>query len=177
MAWNMALEYLMDSGFRVPPQFLVSTLDSCLEFSEEFQTEVPRGLPKIENNFSEGVVIKPYCEQLFMPNGSRLIIKKKGEKFVERKSSPREQIVLSDEEKQAANLIHNYVNEERYQSVVSKLGLIDYEDKTMIGKLIGLLAKDAVEDFEKDYTLSDELNKIAKKEASKAAKEIVLKKF
>ena len=63
------------------PLFSGSFKDA-LEYQNDFQTTIPGilGLPEIEDNIAEGVVIKPE-NAMFFHDGSRLILKNKNAKI------------------------------------------------------------------------------------------------
>jgi len=159
-------------------------LDSCLEYSSEFQTTIPSisGLPEIEDNICEGVVIKP-DNSLYLNSGKRVVIKNKNERFSEknreRKHKPTEP--LSPITEAFVNTALSYVNENRYNNVVSKMGEIDYDEPKNISILIPALVKDVMEDFVKenpDFTHLDKTEKKASQKAvTNAAKSLILKKF
>jgi Rnl2 family RNA ligase len=176
--WSSAESILVSHGFRVAPTIATGSLDDCLALDVNFITRVPENLPTIENNFAEGLVIKPLHTQRFLPNGDRMIIKNKAEKFKERVKTDREPAAQpSDREKQLVALIGEYVNENRYNSVCSKIGDVDYSNTKMIGVLLAALSQDALEDFFKDNDVTADEQKLVKKAVVDAAKKIVLIKF
>lgn len=133
------------------------TLSQCLEYPNLFDSKIPEwlGLPLIENNTCEGVVIKPK-EPLYLKNGSRICIKNKNEKFSEKKSKkkhdgqPQAQPSYSDELNALIPELEAYVNEARMDNVVSKMGEIDSWTKSF-GEILGNFTKDALDDFMKEH--------------------------
>ena len=109
------------------------------------------GLPEIENNICEGVIIKPVKTKHFN-NGSRVIFKNKNEKWSERTKGEKKEIKttipFSENEKDIIEKLLSYVNENRLLNVQSKLG--EFTAK-QTGKVIGLVSQDAFIDFKKDY--------------------------
>lgn len=132
------------------------TLQECLEYPNDFQDPVAQtlfGLPPIENNITEGVVIKP-TTPIWLPNGSRLIIKNKNDKFKEKMSAktgkkPKEpERDLTDLENMTLRWLDEYKTESRLYSVISKIGIVTTKD---FGKIMGMFMKDLFEEFNKDY--------------------------
>lgn len=173
-------------GFLRSPSLMMGTLDECLAYSNEFQTTIPTilQLPPLENNICEGVVIKPEIP-CYLPNGSRVLIKNKNAIFAERTKAKHKEYKpaepLSPEIQEWVDLSLEYINDNRYNNVTSKIGEIDYSDNSNIGRLIPALVSDAMEDFCKDNPEFTHLDKNAKKPiqraVSNAAKDLILQKF
>lgn len=151
-------------------------LNDCLKYPNEFQSEIPKwlGLPEIEGNTCEGVVIRPTIP-LYLGNGSRLIIKNKNAKFSEKKSvkkgdkAPGKPAPQMSEAYQA--LLPEalaYVVEARLDNVTSKMGQIDSWTKSF-GEIMGNLTKDALADFLKEHQAEyDALDKNEQKAINRA---------
>ena len=149
-------------------QIFSGNLDECLEFTNEFLTQIPNrfNLPNIENNICEGVVIKP-CKNYFMKSGQRIIIKNKNERFTEISRKPK-RIKTQDEIPEGIQKLcgemSRYINENRFNAVVSKLGEITNKD---FGKIAKCFSEDVLEEFEKENkvlnTLDDSEEKVIKK--------------
>ncbi len=135
-----------------PPFIMEGTFDECLAVDEEFVTWVPimYGHPKIENNWSEGVVIKPVKAQ-HLPSGHRVIVKKKSKSFAEREQKDHTEKKLNPvtplSEKQAAylNIGKEYINDNRFQSLVSKIG--NEPARSEFNKNRSLYVGDVIKDF------------------------------
>lgn len=134
------------------------TLEECLNYPNDFEDPIAQnlfGLPRIDNNITEGVVIKP-VKPLWLPNGSRVIIKNKNDKFKEKmaaKTGKREKVVekdLTDLENMTLRWLDEYKTESRLYSVISKLGHVTNKD---FGKIMGGFMKDLMEEFDKDYSV------------------------
>lgn len=129
------------------------TLDECLNFDPKFIDDTGHilfGLPIIKDNISEGVVIKPVTP-LWFPNGERIILKNKNEKFKERikKNKIEKDIIpLNENEKNVLNILNEYNTESRIYSVISKEGVLS--DK-VFGKILGLFILDCINDAIKDH--------------------------
>lgn len=159
------------------------SLDDCLKYPNDGQSVIYQqfDLPKIEDNVCEGVVIRPQ-ETCFLHNGSRVIIKNKNEKWTEKQQAgkkTRKEIVVSEEVKYLQEKLLEYVTENRFVNLISKIGHIEQKD---IGKVLSMYSNDVVEDFSKDY--GNEFNALEKKDQkqvtriiSKDAVEMIKKHF
>ncbi len=144
-------------GFIYAKTLFRGTLNECLQHPNEFASKISTWLqlPMIEDNVCEGVVIRP-VDVTYLHNGSRLLLKNKNSKFAEKKSVKKRQPKLLEEvsysnELQALLLqVDDYVNENRLNNVISKIGQISIPKDT--GKLIGLLSKDIIDDFLKEHS-------------------------
>jgi len=130
------------------------TLDECLNYPVEFVDTTGNylwGLPIIEGNIAEGVVIKPNVP-MWMPNGQRVIFKNKGTKFKERvcktPKEKKENIPLTELEMKIFEYAREYITESRMMSVVSKIGELN---EKMFGVFLGAFLKDLWKDFDKDH--------------------------
>ena len=140
-------------------------MEKCINFPIDFDSKIPEwlGLPKIENNLCEGVVIKPN-EPKFLWSGSRVILKNKNEAFKEISGHkdgflPKENIKLSDNGNKLLEEILTYITENRLRNVLSHIGAVTDKD---FGKIMGLMNKDIIEDFLKNN--DEEFNNLDKKE-------------
>jgi len=145
----------------------VSDIDS--EFQSKF---TPNGYD--QDNICEGVVIKPYNRVIFIGD-SQLMVKKKNEAFLEKKSvkkSIKQQVGLEPVVSKWVDEILGYVNENRFASLTSKLG--EFESIRDIGKFSKAFFDDVREDFFIDSKdefvkeLDKKQSKVVMKEVSKA---------
>ncbi len=107
---------------------------------------------------------------MFLPNGSRVILKNKNEKWTENKKSHKSakaKADISDTARQLSEAILDYITENRMNNVISKVGQVSFNDK---GKLTGLLCKDVLDDFGKDHGTT--FNLLEKKEQKAVKKEL-----
>lgn len=130
------------------------SFEECLNFPIDFIDTTGHdlwGLPIIEKNISEGVVIKPNHAHYF-PSGQRVIFKNKGTKFKERICKTKDQkvkdISLNELEQKYCNIYREYITESRMYSIFSKIEEINEKS---FGKILGLFMKDLYDDFEKEY--------------------------
>jgi Rnl2 family RNA ligase len=133
---------------------LSGTLKECLECGCEFQTTIPArlGLPEIEDNICEGLVLSPNLP-MFLPSGSRVILKNKNAKHSEKasgKSGEKKELVqisMSDEGKAIYEELEACVTENRLRNVLSHIGEVTFRD---FGKILGAFSQDVREEILKD---------------------------
>jgi Rnl2 family RNA ligase len=142
-------------GFFYAGTLFRGTLDECLKFPNTFQSVISKqlGLPPIEDNICEGIVIRPVVPA-YLSNGCRVLLKSKNERFAEKKAVKKREPKLFVEPSYSTMLnelllvIEQYVTENRLNNVISKIGQISMPKET--GKLIGLFSKDILDDFLKE---------------------------
>lgn len=145
------------AGIFYAEMLFVGTLEECMNYKNDYNTTIPArlGFPEIEDNITEGNVIKP-IESAYFWNGSRVILKNKNDKFKEKhdkggkNKAPKvkEPIKFSEEAQKFADEIVLYVTENRLKNVLSKIG--DINDK-QFGLLMSAMNQDVMEDFLKDH--------------------------
>jgi len=156
--------------FDIPmaPEIARGSLSELLDISPEFTS-------KLCDDAAEGFVIKPLRVNAKMGNDSRAILKQKSTAFSEKKESTSKQPhVMSDEVKPIFEDFLNYLNDNRLRNVLSKTG--DVITPKDFGKIVGMLVKDAKDEFERDeYEISKsdwkEISKYVVKEASVVLRE------
>ena len=133
------------------------TLNECLQYPNDFQSLISNwlGLPPIEDNVCEGVIIRP-VKPTYLHNGARVLLKNKNARFAEKKSVKKREPKLFVEPSYS-DLLNNllpvteqYVTENRLNNVVSKIGQISVPKD--VGRLIGLFSKDILDDFLKEHS-------------------------
>ena len=129
---------------------IFNSLNEALQVQEVFESKLLREDfdGKEEHKEAEGVVIEPVIPSWF-PNGSRVYFKKKTKRFLEKggnkiKKAPEE---LPKDLEGILTQAFEYITEPRFNTVVSKIGEVTIKD---IGKVMGLMTKDVLEDMEKD---------------------------
>jgi len=184
--YDLFAEMMEEIGFRYSKALFRGTLEDCLKYPNDNPTTLPTiyGLPEIEGNISEGVVIKPN-QARFFPTGERVILKNKNDKFKEKEEGcgklrqPKEVIKLTEQENEILNAILEYVTENRLRNVLSKIGTVS--DK-MFGKVLGSFCGDIFEDVHKEQPeLFNDLSKTSQKnihkQVNKAAQEMIKQNF
>lgn len=140
------------AGFFFARTLFQGTLDECLAHPNLFQSHIAEwlDLPPIKDNLCEGIIIRP-TNPIYTAQGERVLIKSKNSRFAERKSVKKyphgnpEQLPRSTECEELLSEMAALVNDNRLTNVLSKTD--DVEIPRDIGRLIGLLAHDALEDF------------------------------
>lgn len=143
-------------GFFYARTLFRGTLAECLKHPNAFQSRIPEwlGLPAIEGNICEGIVIRPVVPT-YLRNGTRVLIKSKNERFAEKKSVKKrnklfaEPVPYSDGLKAMIGEGEVYVTENRLANVVSHIGEVHFPKD--FGKVMGLFSKDTLGDFLKEH--------------------------
>ena len=153
-----------ETGFLYAETLFEGTLDECLAYPNAFPSTLYKhfGLPEIEDNICEGVVIRPK-EPLYIPNGARIIIKSKNARFAEKKGvkhAPKVPKAVPDEVAELLTLAEAYFTAPRLDNVKSHIGEVSFPKD--LGRVSGLLAKDVLEDFLKEH--AEDYNNLAKQE-------------
>ena len=149
MTHNAVEQIGKDYGFIYAEPLFTGTFEECLNFDPVFEDPIYKvyGFPKIEDNMSEGVVIKPVVPAFF-PNGARCILKKKNPKFNEKtKKKKRVKKEIPAHLKEKIESVSVYVTENRLKNVLSHGEVIGQKD---FGKLMKLFVTDILEEYEKD---------------------------
>lgn len=146
------------------------SFNEVMEYSNEFESTLPDrvGLPDLESNVCEGVVMKPYnCAEY--SSGERIILKSKNLKFTEKtnRKSILTIVELTPEQKNAIEIAETYINQNRLDAVLSKQG--GKITQQLIGKFIGMLSQDAIEEMNND---SDALTALVKSDRRVITKHI-----
>lgn len=145
-----------ETGFFYAKTLFQGSLEEALDFPNAFDSKVPAwlGLPEMEDNRCEGTIIKT-LKTCYFGNGSRVILKNKNEKWIEKSKVVRKkektvqkEIRFGEDARKIWDELQQYVTTNRLNNVVSKVG--EFEPK-MMGKIIGLFAQDILEDFGRDF--------------------------
>ena len=163
----------------VPLLAVASSLSEALEYPNDKLSVVSQqlNLPQIEDNIMEGVVIRPWNSDFWMGQ-ARVIIKNKNANFSEKSHAKKIniQVEVPENVKIAIEEISQFITEERVNNIISHLGEITVKD---IGKVIGLTAKDVLEDYKKEFNtlnlLEKEEEKMVKKELQQRVASLVRK--
>ena len=158
------------------------TLDELLEFDvENLKTTIPSrvGMPEMENNFAEGIIIRPINEcRTFRDN--RIILKKKRNKFSEKKTIRNNVIKhktpLSEKVINLINELESYITVARLNNLISKNGQI--ENQRGIMKFAGLYAQDIFQEYEEETrhrlnTMESSNRKVVSSTINKLASDLI----
>ena len=135
------------------------TFEEALAVEESFTSKLIRQDfdGKEGHKEAEGVVIEPN-NAVYEPNGSRVYLKKKTKRFLEKGGKPnikhKVPMLLQESVQLKLDEALLFLNNNRFDSVVSKIGEVSIKD---IGKVMGLLTQDIVVDMEKDLEQSVDL--------------------
>ena len=154
---DAANDFFEKRGFLYARTIFRGSFDECLRYPNQFPSQISAwlGLPPIEDNICEGIVIRP-AAPIYLSNGARVLLKSKNERFAEKKSIKKRAPKLFVEPTYSEMLnsllpvTEEYVTENRLVNVVSHIGQISVPRDT--GKLIGLFSKDILEDFLKEHS-------------------------
>jgi len=124
------------------------TLKECLALPNDGLDPIHKlyGLPEVDDNIMEGLVIQPY-EPFFLPNGKMAILKNKGDRFKEKASKAKREripVVYSKIVTDQMEEISKYVTDNRLSNILSHHGEIGSKD---FGKITGMLSRDVLEDY------------------------------
>ena len=156
---------------------VVNSLEEALNYPNNELSQVYKryDLPALEDNIREGVVIKPYLEDLWLGQ-SRVILKNKNERFAEKSHEKKVNLDVtenySEQLKKVLAEIEPYCTENRMRNVISHIGEITLQD---IGKVIGMTNKDVLDDFNKETGLLNVLDKQEQKIVSKHVNHLMSK--
>lgn len=145
----------------VPVLALVHDIDAALKFPEDGASKVYEkyGLPALADNIMEGIVFRPYFQDVWFGD-HRVILKKKSAKFKEKSRAKKNEapVEVPEAVKKACEEISQYINRNRVDNVVSHIGEVTPKD---VGKVIMLVSQDVLKDYRKEY---DSLDKLEKKD-------------
>ncbi len=181
-----ALMILNQGGFLRADILTSGTFRECMEYSNKFQTTIPNilGLPKIDDNICEGIVLKPVHPSLCI-DGTRVILKSVNEIYDERSRAPkiiREQLELTEKAQKVYEILSTYVTQNRLNNVLSKIDKELLTKTRGFGKIMGDFRKDIMENFNDDYdgvmnTLDKQDKFLVAKRIGKLCVHLVKKEF
>ncbi|WVX87585.1 RNA ligase [Vibrio phage EniLVp02] len=167
----------------IPLVPLLATGMTLPTIMEQVPVEFDSILGGIMDNTAEGVVFKAMAnsgdifEPLHSRYGERLILKRVAPKFSGVKNNYKRKVApveLSDVEKTTLDAVLQYINDNRVNSVISKMSSEEITFKN-IGKIAGLVVQDALEEMGVDID-KDVWNAIRRKviyEATNEAREVI----
>jgi Rnl2 family RNA ligase len=175
-------EFFEKAEFFYAKSLFRGPLEECIKYPDDFLSKISQwlGLPPIEDNIAEGIVIKP-VEPRFLRVGDRVILKSKNEKFKERKSKKnrplKQEDPLSEEAIKLQQELEALITENRLQNVLSKKGELPYPlPQDYFGVIMKDLAADVWDDFNKDFEQPFiKLDKKEQKKVSKAVNQVAAK--
>ncbi len=177
-------------GIPHAPVLFRGSFEDCMKYSNEFQSYVPAmfGLPALEDNLAEGVVLKP-AQPRFFWGGGRVMLKNKNAKWSEKAKKQKPNKDVNKENKfeftpseQAQDLIDEiltYVTENRLRNVLSKMEQVTDRH---FGMIVGNMNRDIMDEFLKDFKerfvgLEDKERKLITKRMGHEVMTLVRKHF
>ena len=136
-------------------------LEKALAFKNDGESKVysEYGLPQIQDNIMEGIVIRGWYTDLWLPSGSRAIIKSKNDRFKEVSHQKKKVVEHKDVPEHIQNILNDlslYVTPQRVENVISHFGEISL---SQFGEILKAVNLDVLEDFEKDNNVFNTLEK------------------
>ena len=141
----------------------VATLDELVKIAESgYFEKKPSLFSDDDSQIMEGVVAKPLNPVYDKGTGSPFMFKIKRSDFDDKggKSKRKDSAPVSQEAIELNAVFQTYINKNRLLDLFGKHGEI--ENQKEIGEYIGLMMKDALEDFGQDY--GEKLNELPKNE-------------
>lgn len=146
---------------------VVDSLDDALAFPNDGFSRVygKFGLPALENNVMEGVVIRPYNTDVWFGH-TRLILKNKNQKFKEKSRVKKDAVPaeVSEIVGKACEEISQFITYARVRNVISHIGEVTPKD---VGRVIMLTSQDVLKDYRKEYDTLDFMEKKDEKAVTK----------
>jgi len=174
------------SGFLYSKPLQRGKFSDLVKFNvDTFVSTIPKelGYPELPTpNIAEGIIIK-LVQNKYTFKGSRVMVKYKSETFkevtgllkVKNPSMPKEfverAVDVPAEFIQFFQDMKRYATENRLRNVLSKIGPVAKKD---MSKVVGLLAKDLLEDFGNDFPKWKELKKEDQKQVTSKISSLLL---
>lgn len=169
--YDEMVKIVIQHGLLPAKELARGSFDDLIKMNPEFEDEtyLDYNLPKIENNFSEGYVLRP-IQELSNKWGERVILKHKSDKFLEKKSEPKEKKALVRKINRKAVLeayeaLSACVTEARLNNVISHGGVYSSKD---FGKLMSEVIQDIMKEEADNNKVYQSLEKNERKTVNKA---------
>jgi len=152
ISMDKVLRYCQTHGMPLVDIMAIGTLEQMEKLNPKYldPTYKRYNLPPIENNYSEGYVIKPLYDNYYLSDlgDTRVIFKLKNKEFneISKKNKVEDSKNISEEGNKLISELGRYINKERFMSVLSKL---DDKDKKIFSLLMYNLTVDAIEEYKK----------------------------
>ncbi|MEL1245513.1 RNA ligase family protein [Flavobacterium sp. DGU11] len=168
-----AVAYFKSFGIFHAQVLFTGKLNEVLNFDTRINSKVPSqlGLPEIEGNLIEGVVIKPLRHLRHTESGERPILKLKNKEFDEEKKFHEAEKwsyipgVTTNTEEIGFLLegMRGYITDNRLNSVISKIGSLDFTNPVRIEAIYAEYLRDVLDDFTIDNNgILDEITALQK---------------
>ena len=183
LPFSIVNDLIAREGMKTTPVIGVGEFRSVMALPNDKDSLIPGiyGLTATQPNVMEGIVIRPLYGDLYLPNGSRAIVKSKNEKWSEKQKTKIKNKPKNFEHPVQKDILE-YINTNRLEAVLSKIGGIESCEPSDFGKVLGMMSSDVVEDLIKDEVLpenwkkSDELKPLGGW-ITKQVKELLIEEF
>jgi Rnl2 family RNA ligase len=148
------------------------SFEEAIKVNNHFETTIPKlhGLPSIEDNICEGIVIKPSKNILL--DGDKIMIKSKNCKFTE-KTPNTSNIFTITPIPECIKDLPQYINDNRLDAAISKIGEVIPKN---MSKILKEFTSDIMEEYINDHVLTKENKKLLKKMLGKLCVPFVKKR-
>ncbi len=177
--YEKAMRIFQETDFFHAIPLLAGSLNEVLNFDIKIDSTIPKrlGLPPLANkNTIEGIVVKPLnnLPSFFEHGNQRPVLKIKNQQFKESDEYTQAQkwsYIPQNFEEEISLLmpeILSFLNENRLNSTVSKIGALDKQNPERIAQISQLLLEDVLESFTENYgNLLDDISPMALVEIKK----------
>lgn len=155
--YESAVSYFTQFEIPYAEPLLIGKFNEALNFNTRINSPIPAqfGLPVLDQNLIEGVVIKPYDLKDTELLSSRPIIKLKNKEFDEEEKFHKAErwSFIPDISSKTENLsfitdeLRTYVSKNRLESVVSKVGALDVNNQDRLSEIKEEFLQDVFTDF------------------------------
>ena len=165
LAWDLFCQVLDQVDLLRCQALFTGKYQKAMTFNERFESTIPSllGLPEIEDNVAEGVVIKPTVP-LYVSSKKgdvRVILKKKINEFAENKKFHEAQKWSNSSLWESWKYtIDAMLTKNRVDSAISKVGTVAKNDNAQVKKVCDLVVEDLVEELNLDSAQHELMNNI-----------------
>ncbi|WP_232509060.1 RNA ligase family protein [Chryseobacterium sp. StRB126] len=159
--YETAVSYFEQFGIPFIKPLLIGKFNEALNFNTRINSPIPIqqfGLPELEQNLIEGVVIKPYNLKNTELLSNRPIIKLKNPEFDEEEKFHKAEkwSFIPNISSKAESLsfiideLRKHVSRNRLESVISKVGALDINNSLRVSEIKSEFLQDIITDFNED---------------------------
>ncbi|CAF1103442.1 unnamed protein product [Didymodactylos carnosus] len=187
--FELCLKAFQHANLLCAEPLFIGKYEQAINFEIGFNTKLPAklGLPSLEGNKAEGIVIKPMREIMVNTNKGlvRAILKKKIEEFSEEKFNQAQKQEKKTELSDVDLLrfeIDALVTENRLNNALSKVGRVTVTQKDKINELLNVYVKDVIDQLCEDNkdmwtNLSQNDRAMLNEELTLMTKKLIIKYF
>lgn len=170
--YEVAIRYFERFGIFYASPLFIGRFNEALSFNTRIPSTIPAklGLPALQENMMEGVVIKPMSHSLLKDLRERPILKLKNKEFDEEKKfhEAEKWSYIPEARSQSEELsfiveeMSNYINRNRLDSVLSKTGALKLDNQERLQEIKAEFLQDILTDFNLEHALWNELSETEK---------------